>query len=89
MWVISEGERPEREIWVIWTFMDWVLLRAYEWEELFNTILGEGVGISGIGPLPSFYCPFMVSLRTVMVWLVLSFKDVCKRDLLVLSVSDG
>ena len=35
-------------------------------------------GFPGIGPLPTFW-PFMVSLRTVMVWLVLAFRDVLKE----------
>ena len=42
------------------------------------TILGKGWGFPGIGPLPTFW-PFMVSLRTVMVWLVLAFGDVLKE----------
>ena len=42
------------------------------------TILGKGWGFPGIGPLPTFW-PFMVSLRTVMVWLVLAFRDVLKE----------
>ena len=38
----------------------------------------KGEGFPGIGPLPTFW-PFMVSLRTVMVWLVLAFRDVLKE----------
>ena len=60
--------------------MGWVISQA-NGGRIIPTILGKGWGFPGIGPLPSFW-PFMVSLRTVMVWLVLSFKDVLKETFL-------
>ena len=52
--------------------MLWVISQAKAWRVI-PTMWGKRQGFPGTGPLPTFW-PFMVSLRTVMALVGVSFR---------------